>query len=568
MIIAYGNNLIGFNNRVIDWDIPNTPWTFNYGPDNKFDPSYPNSLYFRFLFPASVTVDWGDGNVIVYTSVDTGVGNTSIGRYFIGWQRSTDGTLPAANQAPYVYADGVVKARTIKVYFNNRSALFSISEVAIPSNQALNLSFAQFPALNSIYFNTTFTPLNVADIAALPNLQSFNAPMALATFPIEIFLTKLTSFVFVLNALNYDVPFSTSNIDKLALLKNTLVTLTIQNILMNTDGNQSLPDNCSQLTIQALTLNGPSSSLSAALQARKPYKMPSAFEQLVSLTSLTIAYGLSDWSNLAGLTNLTALSVSGYSINYLGTYVSSDLPSFLTATTKIKAVTASGIFRAAPNPQSVIDAFITNIYNFVSATATKAVNGVSNSLPLRGMTWKLLSGSGNYVAGTVATTADQDVTTKPPSGVYQQPTGYVKGTSNGSPASPMEMVWVLTAQYGWAMSFATPFTGATTSNMTITAVKSSSSILAVTFNCNVTNNAGNSNIWFGLTYLSGGVSTTIQTSVTLPNGASATTANISVPTAGITQVSVTVNSMRQNPLNASTNNPTYIMYSNPYIINF
>lgn len=43
---------------------------------------------------------------------------------------------------------------------------------------------------------------------------------------------------------------------------------------------------------------------------------------------------------------------------------------------------------------------------------------------------------------------------KRPSGVLQAPSGFIKGQSNGSPSTPMEMVYVLMYNYGWGFSMA------------------------------------------------------------------------------------------------------------------
>lgn len=43
---------------------------------------------------------------------------------------------------------------------------------------------------------------------------------------------------------------------------------------------------------------------------------------------------------------------------------------------------------------------------------------------------------------------------KRPSGVLQAPSGFIKGQSNGSPSTPMEMVYVLMNNYGWGFSMA------------------------------------------------------------------------------------------------------------------
>ena len=43
---------------------------------------------------------------------------------------------------------------------------------------------------------------------------------------------------------------------------------------------------------------------------------------------------------------------------------------------------------------------------------------------------------------------------KRPSGVLQAPSGFIKGQSNGSPSTPMEMVYVLMNNYGWRFNMA------------------------------------------------------------------------------------------------------------------
>lgn len=49
---------------------------------------------------------------------------------------------------------------------------------------------------------------------------------------------------------------------------------------------------------------------------------------------------------------------------------------------------------------------------------------------------------------------DSSPSDKRPSGVLQAPSGFIKGQSNGSPSTPMEMVYVLMNNYGWRFSMA------------------------------------------------------------------------------------------------------------------
>lgn len=86
--------------------------------------------------------------------------------------------------------------------------------------------------------------------------------------------------------------------------------------------------------------------------------------------------------------------------------------------------------------QLKIDAVITDAYNRVNTYASKTVG---NTL-LRQVTWT------NSISATAFGYNNR------PTGIYQQPTGYVQGSNNGTPASPMEMVWVLVNQYKWKIT--------------------------------------------------------------------------------------------------------------------
>lgn len=79
------------------------------------------------------------------------------------------------------------------------------------------------------------------------------------------------------------------------------------------------------------------------------------------------------------------------------------------------------------------DTFIENVYNQVISTASMATGqGV-----LRRTTLRIERYSVNQYLR--------------PTGIYQAPAGYVQGVSNGTPASPMEMIYVLVNQYEWTI---------------------------------------------------------------------------------------------------------------------
>ena len=89
---------------------------------------------------------------------------------------------------------------------------------------------------------------------------------------------------------------------------------------------------------------------------------------------------------------------------------------------------ATGVLRT----QLRVDTWVDNWYTFITTNA--AMTG-ANTLPFRGMNHNITS----------TTIGDG---TASPAGTYQQPTGYIQGVNNGTPASPKEKIWVMVNQYG------------------------------------------------------------------------------------------------------------------------
>ena len=109
-----------------------------------------------------------------------------------------------------------------------------------------------------------------------------------------------------------------------------------------------------------------------------------------------------------------------------------SLPTGIETCPSLKSIDTNSSYKT----QTRIDNVIVDAYNKVNTFASKAVG---NTL-LRQITW------GNAIA---ASALGYNVR---PTGTYQQPTGFVLGSKNGSPVSPMEMVWVLVNQYKWKIT--------------------------------------------------------------------------------------------------------------------
>lgn len=162
------------------------------------------------------------------------------------------------------------------------------------------------------------------------------------------------------------------------------------------------------------------------------------------LLNLYIGYGngspyanntISSWGDGVGLmTNLTLFSA----------IACDNLPTtFLTGAenTRLKKYYTGASYYTDER----VNAAILSAYNRVTSLANKE----DGDTALRNVTW--ING------GTVGVSKNGTV-----HGIYQAPAGYIQGISDGSPNTPMEMVYVLTKQYRWTITVNTSPTTAVT----------------------------------------------------------------------------------------------------------
>jgi len=455
MVISQNNKVIRFGNKVVDFSIPKTPWVFKWTGYRFIENS--TGIQFTFTFPATISIDWGDGNVVTYETFDRGAGTASAARYAITFLQNIDGTMGdgTGGKFSYIYADGLNKSRTISITINNRSALWSIYILGLPS-QELKLVLAQFPRLSRIQSYTTFSPVNFSDLTSLPSLSVLFFPIENVVYPVEIFLTKIIEFSLVLKASQYDLPFSYTNFDKLIYLKPTLRILTLSSFLKDSDGTSAVPENVGELELETLIFG-------TVVSPREIIEFPEVLSRIRTLKKLICNFQATTWNNFANLVNLVTLQAGSYN-GYANRYLTSNVPTVLWACPLLKSIDISGAFRAAPNPQVAIDNFINNLYAFMDANAPKTGG---STVSLRYIIWNLNRSDIG------------DVLTKAPSGVYQQPAGYVMGNNNGSPSTPLEKLWVMTAQYKCTFTVASPFTQQT--DPVIVTMDISSGALNITF---------------------------------------------------------------------------------------
>lgn len=144
---------------------------------------------------------------------------------------------------------------------------------------------------------------------------------------------------------------------------------------------------------------------------------------LYDVDSSTLRPQLTGWGDFSEAINIERIDV------IRANFFTTTIPVWFSLLTKLNYMWVGASFQNSGG----IDSFVNNFYDFVVTNASMSVGAT----PFRNMT---IDAYGTNIS-------DQDNSTRP-SGTYQQPSGYVQGSSNGTPASPMEKIWVLTNQYG------------------------------------------------------------------------------------------------------------------------
>ncbi|MDJ1480266.1 hypothetical protein QNI16_07205 [Cytophagaceae bacterium YF14B1] len=166
-------------------------------------------------------------------------------------------------------------------------------------------------------------------------------------------------------------------------------------------------------------------------------KLTTNVTSAVQLTSLYIQAPnyLRSLDRIQNLTNLTTLLIitNSYTPSSANAYDAvlpvPAIPTAFASLVNLKNIRFSGMNL---NQQSVVNSVIDGLYDIVIANASMTAGGNSNI-------WRNVTFVFNLL--TVAA-----------SGTYQQPSGYVQGSSNGTPASQREKAWILANQYGWTVS--------------------------------------------------------------------------------------------------------------------
>ena len=307
--------------------------------------------------------------------------------------------------------------RTAKMWFEHPSRIASMGtnyvyfkgefpkELLLFNFVNLKLGRTQFESYPTVLKGGIFSLLSLNSITS--NVINY--------LPDWITQSKITSLS-LFGGLDLTNP-TINNMDKLVNTKG-LTTLILTVIF----GPNSFPDNFKNITaLRTFSLGG--SNILA---------IPQQVTDSKQIITLGAGYGygfaspnnfINSWGTGIGGMNITTL-------RFTAVYnLPTTLPTGIEECPTLKNIDTGSSYKTLTK----VNAVITDAYNKVTTFASKTVG---NTL-LRQITW----------SNSITTSAFGY--NNRPTGTYQQPTGFVMGSNNGSPTSPMEMIWVLVNQYKW-----------------------------------------------------------------------------------------------------------------------
>lgn len=413
--------------------------------------NYNETIGFYSNAPGMCEVDWGDGNKEQFPFVKARSGSI-YGQYRLMFRRrdisyrknpdshpwwfyKEDGSeyIPAPNHA---YADGLDKERVITMTFTN-----DITYVQTARIMMVGFPILDAPSIINLILSITGDG-NITDIPKDRIRRSVNIEYitlnelgvgTLTSIPDDWDrLTKLKGINLSRTADFNDT--ESSNIRKFPSMWPNLVTLSLAGCRVRVYPREWL----SFSKLKDLYI-----SPGVAMPSFDPNTCPAMDEVDRINSSLKIFSHINRWFGSVvswhpymsgkGLENIESLDAS-YSYSNIDV---SNLPDYIY---EMRSMNSFYMHRCL-STQVRCDTFISTLYEKVMGfdyltMSSSASDGKRNQF------------YGLYLS--MYSTSDPD--DKRPSGVLQAPSGFIKGQSNGSPSTPMEMVYVLMNNYGWRFS--------------------------------------------------------------------------------------------------------------------
>jgi hypothetical protein len=401
MFLKVGNKVITQGGKFVEKK--SNTLTFNVDGD-RFPKIFARSPFDGQLFkiasssPNTVEINWGDGNVINYDFILYG------GEY----------TFDLKRESAYIFEDGNTGFRNIVMTFKETRGIFEMNTLRCFLGETFPTNILAFTDLESIdlsqgvgvkNFPTKLSPVTKLTVFVLFSAEIDILPISLLNLPIENLR--------LVDAIDLDRPFNETNFDKINLLQNTLKSLSIERNNIDT-----FPSSFSELyKLEYLKTSFPTGGV-----------LPAEIYNLPNLRRFE--HGRSDGETLSSLDNFKFLTtLETLDIDTKGGRIFEPDVSEFGTLINLKNLTIEG---STQDLQTSIDLFINTLYSVV----TNNGDIVSGSGPFREMAIVCLSDAGTS-----------------PTGIFQEPTGYIQNSNNGSPATPKEKIWVIVNQYNSTVNY-------------------------------------------------------------------------------------------------------------------
>lgn len=435
-VFLYGNNVVGtangkirgVNSANLSFEVEGTAFLqWYYNPNNPTaapSASQPNGyLYFKSTTPNSATINYADG------TVETHQFYLYSGAYYLAF--SSQNGYPANTviqnfnpQSNHIFNDSYTGIRGVNINISNPSGITEIKSLVVLFQKTLSSELANLSNIQVLNFSYT---LYLTEFPYSWILLKKLTSLTLIRISVDLLLQFPASFTGIssLSQLLINGVFDFSDLDasnarKIGLYGGSLTTLAVSASQMN-----DLPSEWGNLT--GLT--------SFSISSQGWVDVPSNIN-LMSPTITTLVLGgysfnstMTGWGDFSNLVNVFTLTITAI------TNLSYVIPSWFNSLTKIKTINCYLSF----DSQEGSDGWANNMYDFITINASMT----PGSTPFRNMIINAYSSSSPN-------------SNPRPSGFYQMPEGYVQGSSNGTPVSPLEKVWVMENQYGHSWTIAPP----------------------------------------------------------------------------------------------------------------
>jgi hypothetical protein len=341
-----------------------------------------------FSRTTSIEINWDDGNVQTYEG----------------------DSISFSEASPYLYQDSNTEDRTIRITFEEPDSLLGINSLRTFLGRVFPVNITKFLSITNISLNQgsgiEVFPESLASLINLKNLVLSEA--SLTQLPLSVLNLGLESLA-VNRSIDLSLP--NSNFERINLLQNTLLVLSIGGTNISTFPSTFLElSNLEVLSIADIPYSGSIPSQVFGL------------EKLKLLTwDITDGKHLNDLQGLQFMENLESLDIN---CRFFGDETVFDpvIPDIQNLK-KINEIIITGGTRCPLNVQSKMDEFVNSIYSNVNSYASKTLGNTA------------------FRQMTIITNSST------PSGLYQEPSGFVLGSDNGNPQTPLEKIWIMVNQY-------------------------------------------------------------------------------------------------------------------------